>query len=183
MKERIGNGPISKAFKDRGIETFGEACALVKSLVYKRCSSDLDILKVLHENCGTCSSKHELIKRLADENTISNCQLILCVFKMSAANTRKVSTILERYGMEYIPEAHTYILYNGELYDLTFPGETNLNYLKDVIFSQEIDADHIREKADTHKSYLLKWIKEEKLKFSISELWEIREQCILALSE
>ncbi len=184
MDKILENGPISKAFGERGIFTFREACEWVRSLAYKRNTTKDDALIVLKESCGTCSSKHELIKRLAEENGIESCQLVLCMFKMSATNTPKVGPVLSHYGVEYIPEAHTYITINNEVHDLTFPENPELLYQKDILFTECISSEQIRDyKAKKHRAYLREWRDKDNVPFTIEELWMIREECIALLAD
>ena len=179
----LGDGVISKAFKALGVEHFDTACEFVNGLPYKRNSTKSDPLIVLKESCGTCSSKHGIIKRLAVENEISDCKLILCMFKMSSLNTIAVAPVLNSYGLEYIPEAHTYVEIDGSICDLTFPDTKDLAYQKDVLFTEEISADQLKSyKLEKHQAYMRNWMQEEKLSYSFEELWAIREECIFALS-
>lgn len=183
LHKKLTGGAISVAFRDRGIYTFQDACAYIRALPYKRNSTKEDTLIVLKESCGTCSSKHELIKRLAQENAINNCALILCIFKMTGSNTQKVKPILENYNLEFIPEAHTYILLEGNICDLTFPENPELRYLNEVMYTEEINADQIGiYKVEKHRSFLDAWRKENDVAYSLEELWGIREKCIAALA-
>jgi hypothetical protein len=44
---------------------------------------------------------------------------------------------------------------------------------------QEIEYNEITtDKVAIHKAFLENWLKQEKLDFSPSEMWQIREQCI-----
>lgn len=183
MNQELGSGVLSTAFKERGIHSFIEACEWIRQLPYKRNNAESDPFRVIHENCGTCSSKHELIKRLAEENGIANCSLVLCMFRMNGSNTPKVKSILELNKMKYIPEAHTYITMNGEVQDYTFPDNPDLLYLKDVIYTEEITAEQIKKyKSETHKRFIQEWIVRENISKSFQEIWIIRESCIQALS-
>jgi hypothetical protein len=184
MSKALGNGKFSNALKEKGNLTFGDACLWVKALPYKRNSEKSDVLVVIKESCGTCSSKHELIKRLADEIYIEGCQLMLCIFKMSGANTPKVRSVLEKFDLDYILEAHTYMVMQGCNYDFTFPGNSEFLYLRDVLVSEEIIADQITTyKTVAHKAFLKKWSQENEIPYAIEELWQIRELCIASLSE
>lgn len=183
LDKQLRNGIISNTFRERGISTFDSACKWVRALPYKRNSTKEDKLIVLKESCGTCSSKHELIKRLAVENGIEECKLVLCLFKMSAFNTPKIKSVLDEFGLDYFPEAHTYITINGVVNDLTFPENPELLYLKDVLYREEITADQISTyKAETHKAFMKRWIGENEGAFSFEEMWKIRERCIGVLS-
>ena len=184
LDKPLGKGLISDVFKKKGISTFEDAFKWVNGLPYNRNSTKEDVLIVLKESCGTCSSKHELIKRLAEENDIMGCSLVLCMFKMAAINAPRVKSVLDKYGLEYIPEAHTYLTINGEVVDLTFPDNPELLYLKDILFTEEITADQIKVyKAETHRAYIRKWGRESGIPYDFEELWGIREECIAELSE
>lgn len=180
---KLGDGMISSAFKLKGVYHFEAACEWVKGLSYGRNLNKKDPLIVLKELRGTCSSKHALIKRLADEIGISDLKLMLCIFKMSASNTPKVQPILEEYGLEYIPEAHNYLKLDGRVLDLTFSGEANHSFLNDVLYEEEIEAEQIiGYKLAFHKKYLSDYVKENSIGYSLVELWDIREACIKVLS-
>ncbi len=181
---QLGNEPISRAFKKRGVFTFNAACEAVRVLAYGRNSTKEDTIIVLKESCGTCSSKHELVKRLAEENKVDDCVLVLCMFKMSAVNTPKVKAVLDELGLDYIPEAHTYITLNGEVKDLTFPNDPAMLYQKDILYREEISVDQIKTyKVETHRAYLKKWGEENEIPYTFEELWGIRERCIGVLVE
>jgi hypothetical protein len=179
----LGSGIISTKFKEIEIFEFSDACEWIRKLPYKRNSNKTDPLIVIKEKCGTCSSKHEVIKRLSVENNIQDCRLILCIFKMSSYNTPKIKSVLEKYGLDFIPEAHTYIRLNGESHDYTFPDSPENLYLKDVVYEEKITADQIEfYKTQTHKRYIKRWIKKDESSYSLKEIWAIREACISALS-
>ena len=61
-------GQISKEFVDRNILTFNQATLFIKELAYGRNADKNNLTSVFMDNCGTCSTKHALLKRLADEN-------------------------------------------------------------------------------------------------------------------
>ena len=183
LNKQLGDGMISNIFKENGINTFDSACEWVRALPYRRNTTKEDKLIVLKESCGTCSSKHELIKRLAEENDIKECKLVLCIFKMSAINTPKIRAVLEDYDLDFFPEAHIYVTINGVVNDLTFPENPELLYLNDVLFTEEISADQILTyKVEKHQAFMKEWIGENRVLYSFEELWGIRERCIEVLS-
>lgn len=184
MMHRLGSGPFSSAFTELGIDTFEEACAWVKRLTYKRNSITSNPLKVVDEKCGTCSSKHELIKRLADENGIHECKLVLCIFNMNGINTPKIKSIIYEHHLSFLPETHTYVVINNKIQDFTFSDNSELLFLKDVVLTEEISPDQIATyKTNFHKNYINQWIKDEKMEMSFDEIWKVREACIEALSK
>ena len=90
-------GGISREFLNGNILSFQDAAILVKELRYKRNKNKEDLLAVFSDNCGTCSTKHALLKKLADENGCNKIKLILGIFKMNAENTPSVKKTLEKY--------------------------------------------------------------------------------------
>lgn len=114
---------VSENFMSMGINTFRKACNFVHALSYKRNSRKNQILCVLNEGCGTCSSTHALLIALVTENKIQNIKLVLCIFKMNASNLPHLKNILNQYGLSYIPEAHVFIRSGKTNFDFTFPGK------------------------------------------------------------
>jgi hypothetical protein len=55
-------GQISKEFIDRGILTFNEASIFVRQLAYGRNADKNNLASLFTDNCGTCSTKHALLK-------------------------------------------------------------------------------------------------------------------------
>ncbi|MBI3233912.1 MAG: hypothetical protein HYZ42_07700 [Bacteroidetes bacterium] len=103
------SGQISHEFLNRGIVTFEQAANYIQLLPYRRNVDKKDISCVFRDYCGTCSTKHSLLKQLASENNFDGITLILGLFKMNGTNTPKVSKTLARYHLDYIPEAHNYL--------------------------------------------------------------------------
>ena len=87
-------GRISKEFVDRNILTFNQATLFVKELAYGRNADKNNLASVFADNCGTCSTKHALIKRLADENNFETVKLIVGLFRMNKINTPEISATL-----------------------------------------------------------------------------------------
>jgi N-acetylmuramoyl-L-alanine amidase CwlA len=107
------------------------------------------------------------------------------LFKMNGRNTPKVAERLLQYGLEYIPEAHCYLKYNGFILDYTKAHSKPSDFVHDLIMETEIEPDQItRFKVDYHRQYLMEWLQMNKgLPFSIDEIWAIREACIGDLSK
>ncbi len=179
------NGPISRAFSKLKIQRFYGVINYVKNIPYGRNSSKTDLLTVLTENKGTCSSKHALIKVLLDEHEVNSIHLILGTYQMKEENTKGVGAVLEGTGLDYIPEAHNYLLYRGNRYDFTFPGTSKTSpfpYLMEEIRISPEQIDCF--KVDYHKKFLGNWIKNNNLdsEFDVEKVWRLREACIHALS-
>lgn len=59
----------------------------VQNIPFGRNRSRADFSLVLKENRGTCSTKHALIKEIADLNKIEHVELMLGIYKMNDQNT------------------------------------------------------------------------------------------------
>lgn len=175
------NKSFSKSFQDLDIQTFSEAMCFVKNLPYGRNSNREDFSLVLKEQKGTCSSKHALLKSLADENQHPEVKLMLGIFKMNGNNTPKIKSVLEKQNLVYIPEAHTYLKINKDIFDCSTANSSEINFKNDLLNEMEIQPqDVIHRKIEIHKAFLKNWSKENELDFE--EIWKIREECIEALS-
>ena len=173
-------GPISIKFLEKGIYNFEQAFLFVQHLSYKRNTDKNDLASLFAESCGTCSTKHALLKRLADETKIKDIQLMMGIFKMNATNMPAVRQTLAKAKLEYIPEAHNYLRYQGEIIDCTKTGWQASDFINDLIEEIEITTNQITDfKVFYHKNYLTKWLQENKnILYSLDELWAIRKQCI-----
>jgi hypothetical protein len=179
------NGPVSEKLLEKGISDFISASSFVRQLSYKRNSNKNDLLQLFSENCGTCSTKHALLKQLAGENSVAGLKLMLGIYRMNKQNTPGIADILLKYNMDFIPEAHTYLRMDNEILDFTFNESGSGNFENELFTEIEITPNQITNyKVNFHKTFLLKWLEENKsLSFTLSELWDIREECIAKLSE
>jgi hypothetical protein len=179
------SGQISREFVERNLLTFQQAALFVKELDYGRNADKVNLVSVFAENRGTCSTKHALLKRLADENGFDKVRLVVGLFRMNKNNTPKVAAALQKNSLEYIPEAHCYLRYEDQILDLTTKKSKPSDFLEDLIEETEITPEWINEyKVSYHKNYLVNWLEQNKqIKFSLNDLWKIREQCIQDLSK
>jgi hypothetical protein len=176
----ISNGIISASFIKKGITT---AAQYIKNLPYKRNTDKTDPLAVFNENCGTCSTKHALLSALAIENNQTDIELKLGIFKMAASFSAAVGNVLAKYKLPYIPEAHNYLCYNGEIFDYTFSVSPAYNFADDLMDEITITPQQITDfKVSYHKAFIQSWQKTEALDYTPEELWIIREECITALA-
>lgn len=175
-------GSISKSLRNIGVESFQQAADWIKGLSYQRNKNKDDELAVFDERCGTCSTKHALLKRLADENGNTELRLMLGIFTMNAKNTPAVKDILKKYDLEYIPEAHNYLRAYNYILDYTGIGVNETKFELDILIETEINPDQITDfKVQYHRDYLNLWIEENQISYSLDELWRIREECIAAI--
>lgn len=177
-------GRISREFVDRNILTFNQATLFVRELAYGRNADKNNLASVFIDNCGTCSTKHALLKRLADENDCEKVKLVIGLFKMNKINTPEISATLLENKLEYIPEAHCYLKFEGQILDLTKINSDPTVFLDDLIEEIEILPEQITDyKVNSHKNYLVTWLDNNRqIHLSLNDIWKIREQCIQDLA-
>lgn len=178
-------GQISKEFLERHILTFNEATVFIKELAYGRNQDKNNLASVFSDNCGTCSTKHALLKKLADENNFERVKLIVGIFKMNSKNTPEIASTLLEHKLEYIPEAHCYLRFEDQILDLTKTNSAPTDFLDELIVEIEILPEQITDyKVNYHKKHLLTWLdKNKQISLSLNDLWKIREQCIQDLAK
>ena len=175
---------LSRKLLALNINTFNDAIQYIHSLKYGR-PSDADCShSLILENKGTCSSKHLFLKRVIDGHNIKNIELTVGIYRMNEYNTPGVGTILNKYGLSYMPEAHSYLTFNAQRYDYTFANSKNQLWEQDLVKEKYFTTHHFsQEKVIFHKETLTNWIKEYALQYTLGEIWEIREACILQLTQ
>lgn len=175
---------ISNQFLKKGILTFHPAANFIANLAYGRNANKEDLKSIFEDNCGTCSTKHALLKMLADENGFNEIKLFLGLFKMNAVNTPGISQTLKKNKLEYIPEAHNYLKFESQIYDFTRPNSKASDFENDLIFEIEIAPTQISNyKVQLHREYLQNWLgTNPKIEFDLEGIWKIREECIQDLS-
>lgn len=175
---------ITELAKSKGIDTWNELKEFVKNLPYGRNKNRTDFGLVLSEGKGTCSSKHALLKSLADLNNVPNIELIIGIYRMTELNTPKIGTELTKNSIEFIPEAHCYLKINGSRTDLTSGKAEFKKIEEDVIEEKLIEPNQVAEfKVDYHKIFLKRWLNETKSELEFDQIWRVREKCILNLTE
>lgn len=178
------DGPVSWMFREQGLLTFADAAQYVRMLPYGRNADKQDVLAVLKERMGTCSTKHALLYRLARENGAERIELVMGMYRMHGGNTRGVAEVLAASGLAYVPEAHCYLSVGAVRMDMTRRGAQPKDFEQDLLEEVVILPEQIGQyKVDYHRAYLTKWLGDQKqLAYDADELWAIREQCIAALS-
>ncbi len=177
------SGSLAIRFRERGCTTFRQAAYHLYTLPYGRNSDRSDLLLVLSEGRGTCSTKHALLAALAQELGVA-IKLMLGIFEMCEANTPGVGVVLEKHQLSSIPEAHTYLQYEGSRVDIT---RSNVNPAVEIhhfIREQEIRPDQIGTyKISFHRDFIREWLLQhrELSGFTPETLWSIREECISTL--
>ncbi|MGF7025213.1 MULTISPECIES: hypothetical protein [Sphingobacterium] len=178
------SGAVSESFIAIGINTFQQASKWVSDLDYRRNQNKDNKLVLFEEQCGTCSTKHAILKRLADENRNNSLRLILGIFTMNSKNTPSIKNVLNKYDLKYIPEAHNYLRNHNHILDFTGIGVNETKFELDLLEEIDISPDQITDfKVQYHKDYLSRWIEINKIPYTLDELWKIREECIAALAQ
>ncbi|QOR67819.1 hypothetical protein IM538_06710 [Cytobacillus suaedae] len=178
-------GRVSEVFLALEIKRFYDATIYIGHLPYGRNSNGSSYEHVLIEGKGTCSTKHALLAALCQEQGIKEVQLYTGIYEMSEGNTPGVGSVLEKYNLESIPEAHCYLKYNNERYDFTRLDVTG-EPVEIFLTEQQITPGQIGEyKKKFHRSYFPKWLEDKILGqiVSVEQLWRIREECIRKLSQ
>ena len=176
-------GLLSKRLLELEVFTFIQAIEFVKNLPYGRTVDRANSDLVLQELKGTCSTKHALLKKVALEQGFENVKLFLCLFKMNEGNIPKLMPLLNKYTIQFIPEAHCLLEIDGEFVDVTNSRSSYLTIKEDVLELVEIQPEQIGDfKINYHHKYLKKWLKETTSEYTFDEFWGIREECIKVLS-
>ncbi len=177
------NDQLTLLLKHKGVSTWNELTRYIKYLPYGRHTNRTDLSLVIKEQKGTCSSKHALLKHIANLNVMPDVKLILGIYKMNASNTPKIGDVLNENKISFIPEAHCYLKINKQCFDYT-SSHSNFNRIKnDLLLEIEIEPHQVAKfKVDYHRTFIKRWIIEHEISFSFDEIWKLREQCIKNLS-
>lgn len=175
---------LTNIINNNGIQTWVELIEFVKALPYGRNSNRTDFELVIIEKKGSCSSKHSLLKKVADLNDIPNIKLILGIYKMNQKNTPNIGNVLIENAIDFIPEAHCYLNVEGKRTDITTFQSDFERLEKDILQELEIQPEQVAEfKVEYHKDFLKNWVSENNVKLNFDEIWRIREKCIANLTE
>src|SRR6267142_392889 len=140
----------------------------------------------LREGKGTCSTKHALLAALAEEQNVP-VVLTLGIYAMHDRNTPGVGTVLARYDLPSLPEAHCYLTHEGRRIDVTRSGADPTEPITELLYEEAIVPEQIREyKLILHRRFMQNWVTshaEEVRGRSFEDMWRIREECIAALAQ
>jgi len=167
-----------------GIDNWELLTSYIRELPYGRNANRQDFSLVLIEKRGTCSSKHALLKKIAQQNNVPEVKLFLGIYKMNERNTPHIGYELRRNGLDYLPEAHCYLTIDGNYVDFTAMNANFEVIQKDILVEKEIEPEQVAEfKVLFHQQFLHQWLIESDLKIGVDDLWAIREKCIQNISE
>lgn len=171
--------PITQLALSKGMTTWPALVDGIRALPYGRNSSRTDLSLVFKEGRGTCSSKHALLKQLADLNDIPNVELVLAMYKMNDRNTPGIQLSILTTELDYIPEAHCFLRVEGKGIDITTPKSSLERIASDILSETFIQPDQVGQyKIELHQQFLKDWIEAENIPLSFEEVWRIRERCI-----
>ncbi|WP_264564147.1 hypothetical protein [Flavobacterium sp. N3904] len=174
---------LTQQIQNLGIDTWEDLLIYVKNIPYGRNTNRNDLSLVLKENKGTCSSKHAFLKEVANQNSIPNVKLIIGIYKMNETNT-KIGKILTDNNIDFIPEAHCYLKINNIRIDCTTPKSNFAKIEKDLLEEIEIEPFQVGKfKIEYHQNFFKKWLSNSNATSTFDQLWAIREQCIVFLSQ
>lgn len=169
---------LSKTFIEKDIFSFLEACDYVWKLPYGRTSDRANWRLVLTEERGACSTKHALLKALADELGL-DIDLVTGIYPMTGKNTLGIKRVLLKHGLDFIPEAHCYLRYQGKRVDLTRFNAHAEEPINEFFIEINIAPNDIGEtKLNFHKEYIYSTYGDSEF----SKIWTVREECIAAIS-
>lgn len=101
---------------------------------------------------------------------------------MNHLNTPKIQDTLLNHNLDYIPEAHCYLIINNLRVDVTHTNSDVSKLESDIVNELEIETNHVIDfKIIYHQQYLKDWLKTEGLSLSFEQLWKIRKECIKKL--
>ena len=178
--------PIGASFASHGVSDFRAAARLLLELPYGRTRDRADYLGVLREGCGTCSTKHALLVALAQENHLA-VALTLGIYPMHEANTPGVGKVLDEAALPYIPEAHCYLVCDGQRIDITRTGSEAAEAISEFLHEEIIEPPQIGDyKVSMHQRWVREWLDTPaggagQRRFE--EVWQAREACIAALAQ
>jgi hypothetical protein len=177
-------GRTTEAFIEQSVSNFRAAARFVAALPYGRSSERSDHLAVLRENKGTCSTKHGLLARLAQEQRLP-VALRIGIYEMDGLNTPGVGRVLEVHGLTSIPEAHCYLKYGSQRIDVTSARPDAWRQpIEKLLAELEISPEQTGVyKARLHQQFIRNWMETASLprSFTFARLWAVREACIHAL--
>ena len=141
---------------------------------------------MLEEGVGTCSTKHALLARLAEEQGLP-IHLTLGIYEMSEMNTPGVGAVLDSHDLPFVLEAHCYLTFGDARIDvtrsITWPSKPISRFLHEERIKPDQSGTY---KKQLHQRILRAWIAsspEASRGLNFDELWLIREACIAALGE
>ncbi|GEM_PF-1531083 len=175
-------GPASRAFLSYGCPDFHHAAQTIWKLPYGRNSAP-DELLVLDEGQGTCSTKHGLLARCANELGLE-VELVLGIYLLTPEHSPEIASILRDAELDSLPEAHCILRCSGSLIDLTFSGEGKRWSPAEFMAYETIRAEDVHDyKKTIHRLFIDGWSLRHHTDLRAAEIWTLRERCVMALAQ
>ena len=112
------SGDMAAQFRQRGMNTFLEACRYVHNLPYGYNSDRDSPLTLFDENKGSCTTKHAVIVLLAKETGLQ-VEKQVGIYPMTEVLVTGTGSILDAFALPYLPMIHCYLIYGTHRVDLT----------------------------------------------------------------
>jgi hypothetical protein len=174
-------GPLSRDARSRGYRQFAVLAEAVRSLPYGRPRDPEDLLAVLEEARGTCSSKHRYLAALAHECGHTEVKLMLGLYAMSDKNTPGVGAALGAAGIEAIPEAHCYLMCGERRFDYTGLPSGGTSPFESLLDERPISPRDLPSvKSTYHRGAVADWARGRGI--DPDSAWALREKCIKLLA-
>jgi hypothetical protein len=181
--ELNSNDPLTLDIVESGCVTWEDLVRSVRNFRYGRGEDRGDFDSVWYRRMGTSSTKHGFLYKVAQLNTLESVQLVVGMYLMTPENTPKIKEVLQHHELKGIPEAHCYLKFGTSYLDATSNSSSYEKIVADVLEERVITPDFlVSEKIEYHKEYLESWRSDSNSSYSLEELWNIREECIQALS-
>lgn len=175
-------GQLSADLHSKRITSLKNLLDWLRDLPYGRNSDRSDFTLVPKENKGTCSTKHALVRAVAIENNWPDVDLYIGFFFMDANLYPQLKSVLETGGLEGLPEAHTFLVIDGNSMDITTKNSPIAEEM--IVDEMDIEPEGIGDlKESIHKGFMADWAEEEKINLPLDQLWATREACIKELSK
>ncbi|MCB2147514.1 MAG: hypothetical protein KQI81_13645 [Deltaproteobacteria bacterium] len=132
------SGEVSRRFLSLGIRTFQEACRHVHELPYGYNSNRDDLMILFKEKLGTCTTKHAVIATLAAELKLPIHKNI-GIYAMTESIVTGTDSILNTYGLPYVPMIHCFLTDGDHRVDLTEGNANGKNRsIDDFLFTETV---------------------------------------------
>ena len=104
---------------------------------------------------------------------------------MDRQNTPKITTVLNKYKLNEMPEAHNYLRWKDQVLDFTSRNSSADDFISHLENEIEIQPDQITDfKIKYHQNFLRQYLdKNPAVPYRLEEFWRIREECIAALQQ
>lgn len=171
---------LSQLFIEKDIHDFRGACEYVKHLPYGRISDRSNLSLVIREGKGTCSSKHGILAKLAEENEHFEIELIAGIFLLSPETHPILTEHFKDKPYSSLPEMHCYFRFEKQRFDFTSVDNRMPIIETKIIREQRIEPHQVGDwKIKIHQEYIKAWLlRNPKMEFTFEEIWQQREEMI-----